>query len=362
MRRPRATSGRVGVMLWEALASGHPFWGVPIGQMTAAIQAGPPPLREHRPDLPERLVAAVERSLHLNPAKRPPAAKLAAELRAALRDRRARRAGGRRVTASSPPSASCRPSASPQPASPRSWPPPARRSCPSTRPASSRAGRARGATSLAAPRLGLAVALFAPVFPLGNLARGPRSRTPPWPRSGSAVGWRDARAGLAFAAGPLLAPFGLLALVPLAVQPARGASGAGVPRGAGGRAPPRSPPAYAARPCPSEPDRRAISAWPGPRAPARSCRPSMQTLADRPELVVGAARARDRSRCAPVRRRRAAAGGSPGSARPPLSRRCCSAHRHRRRSRRRRGVATLLSLRRTGRETGSGASTQTRTG
>src|SRR5918994_22631 len=25
----------VGVMLWEALAAGHPFWGVPIGQMTA---------------------------------------------------------------------------------------------------------------------------------------------------------------------------------------------------------------------------------------------------------------------------------------------------------------------------------------
>jgi hypothetical protein len=49
----------VGVMLWESLAYGHPFWGVPIGQMTAAIQAGAPPLRDQRPDLPVRLVAAV---------------------------------------------------------------------------------------------------------------------------------------------------------------------------------------------------------------------------------------------------------------------------------------------------------------
>jgi hypothetical protein len=37
-----------------------------------------------------------------------------------------------------------------------------------------------------------------------------------------ALGWRDPRFALVFAAGPLLAPVGLLALVPLAVQPARG--------------------------------------------------------------------------------------------------------------------------------------------
>jgi len=37
-----------------------------------------------------------------------------------------------------------------------------------------------------------------------------------------ALSWRDPRAGLAFSAGPLLAPFGGLALLPLAVQPARG--------------------------------------------------------------------------------------------------------------------------------------------
>jgi hypothetical protein len=37
-----------------------------------------------------------------------------------------------------------------------------------------------------------------------------------------ALAWRDARSGLLFAAGPLLAPLGLLALVPLVVQPARG--------------------------------------------------------------------------------------------------------------------------------------------
>jgi hypothetical protein len=37
------------------------------------------------------------------------------------------------------------------------------------------------------------------------------------------LSWRDPRAGLAFCAGPLLATVGALPLLPLAVQPARGA-------------------------------------------------------------------------------------------------------------------------------------------
>src|SRR5688500_16510686 len=78
----------VGILLWEALAGKHPFWGVPLPQMAATIEAGAPALEAERPDLPKRLLAAIARALATDPAKRPPAAALAKELRAALTDRR----------------------------------------------------------------------------------------------------------------------------------------------------------------------------------------------------------------------------------------------------------------------------------
>ena len=81
----------VGILLWEALAGKHPFWGVPLSQMAGTIEAGAPPLQLERPDLPKRLLAAIGHALARDPAKRPPAAALAKELRAAL-------TGGRRST------------------------------------------------------------------------------------------------------------------------------------------------------------------------------------------------------------------------------------------------------------------------
>jgi hypothetical protein len=78
--------------------------------------------------------------------------------------------------------------------------------------------------SLRAPRAGLALALAAPVFPLGNVALGLALAYGAVALAWLALSWRDARFGLAFLAGPLLAPLGLLALVPVAVAGSRGAA------------------------------------------------------------------------------------------------------------------------------------------
>ena len=43
----------VGILLWEALAGKHPFWGVPLQQMAGTIETGAPPLQAERPGPPE---------------------------------------------------------------------------------------------------------------------------------------------------------------------------------------------------------------------------------------------------------------------------------------------------------------------
>jgi hypothetical protein len=235
LRGDEATSASdvwaVGVMLWEALAGEHPFWGVPLPSVAATIEAGAPPLASKRPDLPHRLLAAVEDALAIDPAKRPSAAELAAELRAALTaPREDRRAPRRRPEAK----AVEEPRAIAVPAALEArlvsvvlvgltalvggallpfWPPLLLVSL----------GLAAAAIAYRWPRAGLVLALFMPLFPLGNVAQGAAVLYGALALAWLAVTWRDARAGLAFAAGPLLAPIGGLALVPLAVQPARGA-------------------------------------------------------------------------------------------------------------------------------------------
>jgi len=76
--------------------------------------------------------------------------------------------------------------------------------------------------SLRLPRTALALALFAPVFPLGNVAAGAALAYGAVALGWLALSWRDPRAGVCFAAGPLLAAVGALMLLPLAVQPVRG--------------------------------------------------------------------------------------------------------------------------------------------
>ena len=235
----------VGVMLWEALVGNHPFWGVPLPEVAAAIAGGAPPLSTRRGDLPRRLLAAVESALHVDPARRPTASQLAAELREAFvavprsRSRARTRPASRRRAAQAP---RPRPAAPPVPRAERLapaalagvatavggsllpfWPTPVLFGL----------SLVAGIAALRAPRLGLAIALAVPIFPLGNAAQAAAAVYAALAAGWLAVTWRDARAGLLFTLGPALAPLGLLPLLPLAVQPARGAWRRGLHAGVG---------------------------------------------------------------------------------------------------------------------------------
>jgi hypothetical protein len=72
------------------------------------------------------------------------------------------------------------------------------------------------------PRAGLALALAAAVFPLGNAAAGAAVVYAVFALGWLVLTWRDARHGLLFVCGPLLAALGLLPLAPLVVQRAHG--------------------------------------------------------------------------------------------------------------------------------------------
>jgi eukaryotic-like serine/threonine-protein kinase len=233
----------VGVMLWEALGGSHPFWGVPLPQVASAIADGAPPLAARRGDLPRRLLAAIDRALDVDPARRPTASQLAAELREAFvavpRPAERRRPSSRR---SSRPAPRLRPTVPPVALAERV--PPAALASAATAvgcsllpfwpvPVIVLLSLAAGLATLRAPRLGLAVALSAPVLPLGNAAQAAAVVYGVLALGWLAAMWRDARAGLLFAVGPLLAPLGLLALLPLAVQPARGAWRRALHAGAG---------------------------------------------------------------------------------------------------------------------------------
>ena len=222
---PESDVWAVGVVLWEALSGRHPFWGVPLQEVASAIAAGAPPLAAERRDLPRRLLTAVDGALDLKLAARPRASALAADLRTAVRKTPRREETVRRPEASAQREARARLLD--------------RRGVPVALAALTAAlgatllpfwppvlvGAIVAGAGLAAwldPRIGLAVALAAPVFPLGNHAESAAVLYGAFALGWLLLCWRDARAGLLFVSGPLLAPLGLLALVPLVVQPARG--------------------------------------------------------------------------------------------------------------------------------------------
>jgi protein kinase-like protein len=201
----------VGVMLWEALAGRHPFWRSSLLETARAIENGAQPLETQRPDLPKPLLTAIGRALDVDPLRRPDAASLAASLRLTGRKRRGGRRRGEALAV---------PAVVPRllpvalavafvlwttlalPFYPTGWP----------------FGLAAlaGAAAFMRPRLGLAFALVVPILPLGNYALGAAVLYAAIAAGLLVVCWRDARHGLFFVAGPLLAPIAALGLLPVA--------------------------------------------------------------------------------------------------------------------------------------------------
>lgn len=220
---PAADVWAVGVLLWEGLAGQHPFWGGDLVETSRLIQEGAPSLETLRPDLPEHVLETVAAALVVNPQRRPTAAGLARELREL--PRRRHRAGG----SGSQPKAPARPRpavlaeralpgalaglasgwvAAALPFYPGAWP--------------LALGAAGAALGFTAPRVGLLFTLTVAFFPLANISLGLAIVYAVAAAAWTALSWRDARAGLLLAAGPLLAPVAALGLIPVAAQLARG--------------------------------------------------------------------------------------------------------------------------------------------
>jgi hypothetical protein len=234
---PAADVWAVGVLLWEALAGFHPFWGGTLVDTAKKIEKGPPTLREQRPDLPRSIVACVDRALSVSPGRRPTAAGLAGALRQAAGDLRRRPAvrGRSRLRIAAPKT----------PARPRSAHEllaPAQRAL-----AVAGAAAAAGTTTHALPffpsawplglaavaaataylseRSALALCLAVPVLPLGNYSAGLASVYGIAALALLVAFWRAPRAGLLAALGAGLGPAGLVGLLPALalgiVRPAR---------------------------------------------------------------------------------------------------------------------------------------------
>jgi len=221
---PESDVWSAGVLLWEALADRHPFWGVPIQEVARSIQAGAPPLATERRGLPRRLATAVDTALSLDPRARPSASDFAAELRNAVRAPKERPQRAKREVVSEEPAAPARRHA--------------RRAVPVGLAMVTAALGATflpfwppelvavlvllvGAATWLDPRIGLALALATPLFPIGNIAAGAAVLYGIFAVSWIVLTWRDAPHGLWFTSGPLLAGVGLLPLVPLALIPIR---------------------------------------------------------------------------------------------------------------------------------------------
>ena len=217
---PETDVWSTGVLLWEALAGRHPFGSGPFLEITKRIGRGAPPLASARPELPKPLTQLVDAMLSTDPAKRPAAAKLASGLRRAATARPAKptpRLSVPRIPPVVPRLAPAAPAALLVGWSTSTfafWP----AHCPLLL-----AGLA-AFLSVIGPRLGLAFALAMPILPLGNISLGLATLYAVAALVWLVVFWPRPRTALLFLAGPLLAAFGAIALLPLVVLPTGGAA------------------------------------------------------------------------------------------------------------------------------------------
>ena len=217
---PAADVWGLGVVLWEALAGEHPFWGGDLVETSRSIQEGAPPLETLRPDLPRHVLETVSGALVANPQRRPTAERLASELRNLPRRRRKTTAGPAAPPRSFAEIAKERllPGAlagiasgwvaAALPFYPAGWP----------------VGLAAAASALgfASPRAGLLFTLLTAFFPLANISVGLALVYAALAVLWAALNWKDARTGLLLATGPLASPLAALTLLPIVAQAAHG--------------------------------------------------------------------------------------------------------------------------------------------
>jgi Protein kinase domain len=214
----------VGVLLWEALAGYHPFWSSSPVETARRIEAGAPPLESARPDLPRTLTDAVDRALTVDPARRPVAPELGHRLRDAITAKRRAKRGqalprlhvpmARRVAAGAAAALFTGATAALIPFYPGGW--------------FWALAALAGVLAVLRPRLGLAFALGTAVLPLGNVSLGLALAYCLGAVAWIVATWRRPEEGLFGVAGPLLAPLGATALLPLAVLHVRSAIWRGV--------------------------------------------------------------------------------------------------------------------------------------
>ena len=215
---PPADVWAVGVLLWEALVGHHPFWRASPLETGEVIKTGAPSLREARPDLPDRLIVAVDSALSVDPTQRPSAAVLAGDLRAVRQERAPRRR--KRPLLRLAPHALLRKSGAPALAAlAAGWAAAALPFYPARGPLLL-AALAAGLTAFRS-RLGLAFALAVPAFPLGNVSLGLALAYGFVALCWLALMWGEPWRGLLFACGIVLGPLGLLGLVPVLVSGGR---------------------------------------------------------------------------------------------------------------------------------------------
>jgi hypothetical protein len=214
----------VGVLLWEALAGYHPFWASSPVETARRIDAGAPPLETVRPDLPRALIAAVDSSLALDPARRPNALQLSQRLRDALAPPRRTPGTGAlqrlpappvtRIGAGAAAAAFAGATAAFVPFYPAGW--------------GWGLAAVAGAVAALKPRLGLALALAVAVLPLGNVSLGLAIAYSLAALAWLVATWRRPEEGLFASVGGMLGPLGAAAVVPLAVLPVRSAPWRGI--------------------------------------------------------------------------------------------------------------------------------------